>query len=485
MYVTQLIVPVTGAALAPATLALPYASMLLEQRSGRVQFVPAAAMRGAAPTDAELTEYYRKNIVRYTIPERRVVRYALINRAAFEAAAEPSEAEIAQAYNADKAAYAPRETRTVSQVILPTEAAARELAAKISSGTPIADAARAAGFESVTLNDQTRETYVRASSPGVADAVFATAQGSVAAPGRSGLGWHVARVDAIVTVPGKTLDQARAEIVERLRAEKVARTFEEARLKIEEAITDGSTFDEVVAANKLQAAATPALLADGRNPDAPAAPLAPDVATIVKAGFAAEPGDDPTVEAITPDQSYAVVKVDRVVPATGRPLADIRAEVAADFIADRSLAAARRAADGIVAKVNAGTPLAQAVSAAGVSLPAATALGGRRGELMQQDRQAQPQFAALFSLVRGKASIVPAPDRSGWYVVQLENLVPGDARSQPQLVEATRTQFAPVLGQEYGQQLAAAARQAVGVEINGAAVTRLKNDMIGANATVQ
>ena len=44
LYINQVIVPVTGAALAPRTLALPYASMLLEQRTGRVQFVPAAGL---------------------------------------------------------------------------------------------------------------------------------------------------------------------------------------------------------------------------------------------------------------------------------------------------------------------------------------------------------------------------------------------------------------------------------------------------------
>ena len=49
----------------------------------------------------------------------------------------------------------------------------------------------------------------------------------------------------------------------------------------------------------------------------------------------------------------------------------------------------------------------------------------------------------------------------------------------PQLVEGARTQFAPVLGQEYTQQLAAAAKRAVGIDINAAAVARLKSELIG------
>jgi peptidyl-prolyl cis-trans isomerase D len=481
LYINQLIVPVTGAALAPRTLVLPYASMLLEQRTGRVQFVPAAAFRGAPPTDAELADFYRRNAARYITPERRVIRYALLNRAAFEAAATPSEQEIAAAYNANKAAYAPKETRTVSQVILPTEAAARQLAQRVSSGTPIADAARAAGLESVTLNDQTREAYAQASAPAVAQAVFATAQGQVAAPARSGLGWHVARVDRITTVAGRSLDQARQEIVERLRREKASTAWTEAIAKVEDAVNEGATFDEVVAANKLQPQATPPLLASGRPPDSDVAPP-PELAAIVKSGFSMEAGDDPVVEQIVPDQTAALVKTEQVLAAAPKPLAQIREQVAADLVAERGLAQARRAAEQIATRANAGTPLAQAVSGAGVGLPAATTVSGQRGELLRQNQPTSPQLNALFTLGRGRARAVRADDGSGWYVVALENSVPGNAIAQPQLVEGTRSQFAPVLGQEYGAQLAAAARRAVGVEINAAAVARLKSELVGGTA---
>lgn len=478
LYINQLIVPVTGAALAPRTLALPYASMLLEQRTGRVQFVPAAAFRGAAPTDAELADFYRRNAARYTTPERRVVRYALLSRGAYEAAAAPSEQDIAAAYNANKAAYAPKETRTISQVIVPTEAQARQLTQRVSGGTAIAEAARGVGLESVTLVDQSRDDYARASAPAVAQAVFATPQGQVAAPARSSLGWHVARVDKVTTVAGRSLEQARVEIVEKLRREKAATAWAEAIAKIEDAVNDGSTFDEVVAANKLQAQATPPLLADGRAPDGGAAPT-PEIAAIMKSGFSMEAGDDPVVEQIVPDQTAALVKTEQVVAAAPKPLAQIREQVAADFLADRGLVQARRAAEQIAARANGGTALAQAISGAGAALPAATTVSGQRGELLRGDGQATPQLNALFTLGRGRARAVPAADRGGWYVVALENVVAGNAMAAPQLIDNTRAQFAPVLGQEYGAQLAAAARQSVGVEINAAAVARLKSELIG------
>ena len=40
----------------------------------------------------------------------------------------------------------------------------------------------------------------------------------------------------------------------------------------------------------------------------------------------------------------------------------------------------------------------------------------------------------MFSLPRGKAGLLPAPDGRGWFVVYLDRIVPGDARKEPGLV---------------------------------------------------
>lgn len=483
MYLNQLLVPATGATRAPLSLTLPYASMLLEARQGKALLVPTAAFRPAAPSDADLQAYYRSNIARYTIPQRRVVRYAIIDRAAVAAAAQPSEAEIARAFEASKADYAAKETRTISQVILPTEAAAKDIAAKVAAGTSIAAAAQAAGLESVTLEKQSRADYQRASSDAVAAAVFGTAAGKLAAPTRSPLGWHVARVDAIQTTPARSLDQVRGEITARLAKEKGDQAFADAVAKIEEAVSEGSTLDEVVAANKLTLVTTPAILATGRTAEAPDAAPAPELVPLLKVVFDGEPEDEPIVEQLVPNERAAIFKVQQVVPPTPRPFASVREKVASDFATDRGLAAARKAAEAIVAKVNGGQALTEAAAAAGAPLPAAATVTGLRRDLVQTQGPTRlpPQVALLFDLQRGRAKIVPAPDLAGWYVVQLEQVQRGDARSQPGLVQATAQQFGPVLGQEYAQQLISAMRQSIGVEVNQAAVAKLKRDLLGAS----
>lgn len=68
----QLMLPTQGATQVPQKVALPYASLMLEKRSGQIAFVPASALAGGpAPTDAELQAFYRRNVARFTVPERR------------------------------------------------------------------------------------------------------------------------------------------------------------------------------------------------------------------------------------------------------------------------------------------------------------------------------------------------------------------------------------------------------------------------------
>src|SRR3546814_13400190 len=103
-------------------------SDLLEKRQGHVGFVPATAVAaGKAPTDAEIATFYSHETARYTVPERRVIRYAVVMPDRVADAAKPSDAEIAQAYSQQKDRFAAKETRTLKQVIVADRAAADAL----------------------------------------------------------------------------------------------------------------------------------------------------------------------------------------------------------------------------------------------------------------------------------------------------------------------------------------------------------------------
>ncbi|MEX6793675.1 hypothetical protein AB2C70_34045, partial [Pseudomonas aeruginosa] len=93
-------------------------------------FIPAAVVpAGPAPSDADLNTFYQRNIARYTVPERRVVRYAMITPEAVKAQAVPTDAEIAKTYQQDSARYAATEKRDITQVVVADQAGAAAIAA--------------------------------------------------------------------------------------------------------------------------------------------------------------------------------------------------------------------------------------------------------------------------------------------------------------------------------------------------------------------
>jgi peptidyl-prolyl cis-trans isomerase D len=480
-----LMVPTIGASQVPMQMALPYASLLLERRAGKVALIPDAAVAPtAAPTDAEVQQYYGRNVARYTIPERRIMRYAIVTPDAVKAQVAPSDADIAKAYAADKTTYAPRQLRSATVVTVLDEKAAQALAARVKAGTKLEDAARAAGLESRAITEAEQKAIASQTSDAVASAIFAAPNGGIVGPARSSIGFVVARVDGSKDVPGRSLAEARDEIVTKVTAQNTAAALQKRHDAVDDALADNANINEVLADQKLVAQTTVPLLSDGTNPDAPGKPD-PALTPIVAAGFAAEEGDTPTSVPTGPDGSFAVVALDRVVPAAPMPLAKVRDRVMADLRTDRARRAARAAANALLAKVNAGTPLAVALSQSGLKVPAPQSLASTRAQVNADPQRVNPVLALLFSMKKGTARLLESPEAKGWLVVQLDEVVPGDARKQPGVINATRGDLGRVIGREYAIEFSNAVTAHVGVKRNKNAIAQLKKDLVGAGGSDQ
>ncbi|CAN5431106.1 peptidylprolyl isomerase [soil metagenome] len=479
-YAQQLAAPTVGATEVAGRVALPYASLLLEKRSGQVGFVPIGAIGpGAAPTDAELTTFYQRAIARYTVPERRIVRYALVSSESLKAQAVPTEAEIAQAYSSQAPRFAATEKRDLVQVTLLDRALATSFADKIKAGTPIAAAASAAGLEPQTLTAVEKATYAAQSSADAANAVFAAAGGAVVGPVRTALGWAVIKIGKVQAIPAKSLAQARPELVADLTKAKLQDVIGKVHDALDDGISGGSTFDELVADQKLTAQTTAPLLVTGADPDNATVKPDPAVLPLVQAAFQSEEGDSPQLVQTAADGSFAIVSLGKIVPAAPRPLAQIRAGVDRDFRVARAQLAARKIASDIVAKAAKGMPLAQAFAQAGVRLPPLQTLGAVRKDIANAPPAAKPQLALMFSMALKSAKLLEAPNGAGWLVISLDTVVPGDARSQPQLLNAARSQLGQLVGREYVEQFAAAIRNQIGVKRNPEAIARARAALLG------
>lgn len=479
----MLLIPVAGGAKVPAGLVQPYAALLFEARQGQIGIVPTALFASAAPlSSAELTDFYKRNIARYTVPERRVVKYALFDRLRFEGTVKPSEAEIAAAYKSAAAKYAGRETRSLTQIIIQKQADAEALLAKIKGGMSMYAAAISIGLEALTVPASDKAAFEKLTGPRVAEAAFAAPKNSYAALTRSGLGYHIVRVDAIAAIAGRPLDQVRPEIVAELSKVKIDEILGNFVAKVEDDINDGATFDDVAKKYALTATATPAITASGLAPDMQGFTLPPELQPLLRDAFQADPGDDPQVASVGSATSFALYHMDRVIPAAPRPLNVIGNRVMADAQVDRASKAAKRAADAIAANVNKGMAFGQALASAGVPLPAPRPAGGRRLDIAQGGEKVLPALALMFAMTEKRAKVLGVPQNAGWFVVYLDKVIPGDMREAQPLVAATQQQLSRVIGDEYVQQFANSIKRQVGVSQNNAAIAAFKRSLTGGAA---
>ncbi len=478
--VQWLVGPTVGASQASTQFATPYASLLLERRKGSVGYIPIAAIApGAAPSDAELLAFHRRNGARYTLPERRIIRYAIVRPEQFADTARATEAEIAAQYRTDAAKYAASARRQLSQVIVADQNAANTLAAKIKGGTGLAAAATTAGLKASSVDNAEKASFARATSQAIADAAFAGAPGTVVGPLKSPLGWHIVKVEKIEQVAGKPLDAVRGEIAAEITKRKEAQILSDLRGRIDNGLADNATFDEAVADARLKAEATPPLFADGRAAQDAAAQPDPVLAQIAQGGFAMEQDQEPQLIPIGQDGSFALIKAERIMPAAPRPIAEIRDTVARDFTADRQLQGARKVAAAVLADVNKGTPIADALKKTGLALPPLQPLDASRGQLAQMGAQLPAPVRLMFSMAARKAKLTESPNGGGYWVVWLDQIQEGNAAGNAPLIAQTRGQLGQLLGGEYVEQFAAAVRKSIGVKRDEAAIARLKASLGG------
>ena len=449
-YARQLLSPAGPGAKAPASMALPYASLDLEKRAGEVAVIPATAYIPAnPPSEAVLNQYYRTNAVRYTVPEQRAISYALFDASIVEDKATPSEAEIAAYYKANAAKYAASQTRDIAQLVFPTQAAAQAAADRIKGGQSIDAVGRDLGLSVVRTAGATRDTLTKAASKAVADAVFATAQGGVSAPARGSLGFYVVSVTAIKNVAARPLAAASAEIAALLKEEKRQELLGDLTAEIENAFDEGSTIADIAKAQGLKVETTPKLLANGQNPANPQYRPIPEMQQILPNAFQMEGDGSAQLVEIDAGKRFALIAVADLVEAAPAPLNEIRQIVTQQWALSEGNKRAKAVADQV--------------------------------RKASQQGQVPPALSLMFAMKKGTAKSIPAPGDRGFFVVKLNEIIRGDASGDTERLEANRAELQNLLSQEYAAQLILAAKEELGVEKNDSAIKTLRDSLTGKN----
>ena len=466
----------------PNELAVRYAGVITERRTGQIALLPSAAFAPKAiPTDAELAKWYAANQKDYVRPESRVLRYAVFDDSALKTVPAPTEAEIAARYNANKAQYAASESRRIVQLVLPTDGAAKAVMAEISGGKSLEAAASSKGLSVANLGLLSREKLSGQTNAAVADAAFAAAKGKVIGPLKTPLGFALLRVDAIDGKPARTLDQVRGELVAELAAEKRRAAVTDFSAGIEEEFDNGGSLADVAKELGLTLTTTAPLTADGNVLGKPGETAPPVLARVVQAAFAMESEGQPQLAEVEAGKTFVIYDVGQINASSAPPLAEVKAQVIAEYQLAKGAVAAREAAKKLEAAAKKGTDLSVAVAQLGLPLPPVDKVDMEREKLQAMGQQTPPPLALLFAAAKGKVGLLAAPRNRGWYVVKVTDVIPGKVDpADPRLPEFRRT-FQQITGQEYADQLVAAMRKEVGVKRNEDAIKAAANRLKGGN----
>jgi peptidyl-prolyl cis-trans isomerase D len=475
LYARQILATAGGAGKAPASLVTPYAGLLLEKRSGQVAAVSSTDfLPKLPPTEVVLNTFYKANASRYNIPERRAVSYAFFDASIIGDKAQPSEKEIADYYAANSAKYLASESRDFRHLVFLTKAAADAATAKIAAGESFEAVAKETGL-SVTTNSAIRkDALTKSASKEVADAIFATGQGSVSKPAKGGLGYYVARVDKVTNLAARPLPAVSGEIAKTIADQKRAELITDLTTEIEGEFEDKTTIADVAKANGLTVQTTPKMFANGRNPEDPNYKPIPEMAKILPAAFELDKEGDAQLIELVPGEKFAMVSVADFEEAAPAPLAKIKEVVVQQWALSEASKKAKAVADAVQKAVNAGKSLSEAMQASGVKLDPPQTVAGRRADFMQGGKQMPPPLAMLFAMKKGTAKTLQAGEDRGWFVVLLNEVERGDASKQTELLAARQSEMDGMLAAEYAAQLINAAKIEVGSDINKDTVKSLR-----------
>lgn len=476
LYAQQILPTTIGGPRAPDGLVLPYASLLLEKRSGHLAVVPSVAfLPKQPPNDAALSKYYRDNAIRFTIPEKRAVSYAIFSSDIVAERAKPSNEEIAEYYSENSARYSASQTRDISQVILPTEAAAKALSDRIAKGESITSAANSTGLSVTSFKAISKDDFSSRTAPAVANAVFAAGAGQVVKPVKGTLGWYLVKVDGVQQVAARPLSAVSGEISSILAAQKAEQALSDLTAEIEDEFSNGGTLSDVAKSQGLKIETSPKLFADGRNPENPNYKAIDAMSVILPAAFQMETDGDAQLVEIVPGKQFAMISVAEVEEAAPPPLGEVRDIVVRQWALAEGAKQAKIAAARIEKEVKAGKTLEAALADLKIQAPAVETVSGTRGDLNRNGQPLPPPLALLFSMKKGDAKILPAPNNSGWFIVQVDQIIKGDASGQAEMLAVRKAELTSLMSEEYAAQLVRAAIKDVGVKKNDAALSDLRN----------
>ncbi len=447
-----------------------------EQREIRYALLPAERFRaGVTLSDADVDTWYQANASRFTTPESVRLEYAELRLDQVAATVTVTDADLQDLYAQNRERYAAPEQRRARHILFSASSeteyatalkSAQDVLARLRKGEDFAklatelsqDAGSAA--EGGDLGWSERSAFV---GP-FADSVFALTEGQLSEPVRTEFGYHVIRLDGIQPGRSRGFDEVRAELEAEFRRDRSADLFGEREESLQRRLEQpGADFAALAAAHGMTLGQVDTF---GRGTGG--APLGADPALLdVVFGDAVLNQRRPGGPVALGDDRFVLVRVlehrKPVVP----PLASVRESVVAALRDERANAAARRAAEDAVRRLESGASVDDVLRTLGAPAEPARFVG--RGDPAVPVVVNQAAFA-MTRPAAGKPRYRAIPlEEAGAAVIVLLQTRPGTVDGNAMLMQQRGVQWAARSGQGDVAAYVAEMRRRAKVEKNPSA----------------
>lgn len=453
----QLVGAVVDGAAAPTSLAERVFTYREERRVADYVEIPQSSFEDlGVPEEDALQTVYDEASGRFMKPSYKSVSLVFLNLAEAASKIAVADDRLAEAFEARKDEFYQPERRSVSQAVLPDEAAAQALADKLAEGGDFAAVVEeATGRSPVDLGEVTQEDLPEALSA----AVFALDEGQASAPVQSVLGWHVLKVSKIEPAKEADFEEHRDELRKDIATAEAVDVLIGIANQFDEEMAAGSTMDQAAQFLNLEVREIPAIDDQGRSPDGETVEDLPPLADFLSAMSSLQAGESSTLKESSAGDFF-MVRVDGVTPAEKKPLEEVREDVVKLWQARERERLAREKGQAIVERLKSGEDFAAV--AEGLEFQETQAV--TRSESDAQ-RIPHPLMAQqLFEIAEGEAATFSIPGSQ--VVVQLKETLPPAEEGRDARLAQLEDQLSASLQDDIFQQFLVALQQDFDVTVN-------------------
>lgn len=440
-----------------------------EQRAiSFVELGPAQVGDIPQPTPEQLSTYFEERRGSFRAPEFR--RLVLLRLSPEEVARwiQVTDADARQAYESRRASYTTEGRRQVQQITFPDAAAAAEARQRIDAGASFLDIAKARGLTEKDIDLGFVSRSVFASAPALADTVFKLPEGGIGGPVASRLGSALVRVSKIEPDRVQPYEEVADELKRDLAASRARSELNEKHDRIEDERAAGATLTEAAQKTGLVPIEIAAVDRSGRDPGGARIAELPSEVDVIAPAFATAPGVE--ADALRyGDGGYIWLEVISIDPSRERTLEEVKDSVAVRWRADQVGERLQARAEEILGRVRAGTSLADAVRADGLTVSERTGL--RRSA--QADGLPPNVVTSVFRTAKGAAAQARGASPEQYFLFRVTDVtVPALDRTSEQGTQIDES-LKTALSEDLLRQYILHVERQVGTRINDDALRRV------------